>query len=217
MTQRQHPENDDRNPDSAIEAEIEESAKTDAANADTDDSAEFDAVDTEPNQTGEEFAALSHEELIDKLSESLDQITEMKDGYLRARAEMENVRRRAENEVSTARKFAIESFAAELLNVLDSLDQASKVELDEGAGDAVVKMKEGLELTLKQFDTVMGKFSVTEVEAGPGVKFDPDHHQAISMIPTTDVPADHIVDVVQKGYLLKERLLRPAMVVVSNS
>ena len=116
-----------------------------------------------------------------------------------------------------ARKYAIEGFAQELLGVRDSLDRASSVAFDEGAGEAVEKMKEGLGLTLKQLDIAMARFAVVEVEAGPGVRFDPERHQAISTTPSAEIEADHIVSVVQKGFLLKERLLRPAMVVVASA
>ncbi len=142
--------------------------------------------------------------------------SEMKDGFLRAKAEMENIRRRTQKEVVSARKYAIEGFAQELLNVFDSLDQAAQVELGQESSEAVEKMKEGLGLTLKQMEAVMNKFAVTEVEAGPGVKFDPEHHQAISMIESDQVESNHIIDVMQKGFLLKDRLLRPAMVVVAS-
>ena len=129
---------------------------------------------------------------------------------------MENIRRRSQNEIQSARKYAVEGFAQELLSVKDSLDQAAQVELSDAAGEAVIKMKEGLELTLKQLETALSKFAVEEVEAAPGVKFNPEHHQAISMVPSEDVPSDHIVSVMQKGFLLKDRLLRPAMVVVAS-
>ena len=140
----------------------------------------------------------------------------MKDSVLRARAEVENIRRRSRNEVVAAHKYAIEGFAQELLGVKDSLDRASTVELDESAGEAVRQMKEGLGLTLKQLDIAMAKFAVVEVEAAPGIRFDPERHQAISTAHSDEVGADHIVTVVQKGFLLKERLLRPAMVVVAT-
>jgi molecular chaperone GrpE len=164
----------------------------------------------------DDLASLSPTELADALMAARSQINEMKDSFLRAKAEMENIRRRSQNEVVSARKYAIEGFAQELLNVFDSLDQAAQVELAEGAVEAVVKMKEGLGLTLKQMESVMNKFAVTEVEAGPGVKFDPEQHQAISMVVSDQVESNHIINVMQKGFLLKDRLLRPAMVVVAS-
>jgi len=177
---------------------------------------ELESVENEAGGTDQDMDGLSVEELVEALSQSRAEVQEMKDGYLRAKAEMENIRRRSQNEVTSARKFAIEGFASELLNVKDSLDQASMVELDESDLGALEKMKEGLSLTLKQLDSAMTKFAVVEVEAGPGVKFDPEQHQAISMIPSETIESNHIVDVMQKGFMLKDRLLRPAMVVVAS-
>jgi molecular chaperone GrpE len=156
------------------------------------------------------------EDIREALVDARERIKEMEEGHLRAQAEVENIRRRSQNEIVSARKFALEAFTRELLVVKDSLDQAANVELEEGESEAVVRMQEGLDLTLKQLDKVLEKFDVVEVEAGPGVKFNPDHHQAISLIATDDVPSDHIVNVMQKGFLLKDRLLRPAMVVVAS-
>lgn len=170
---------------------------------------------TGADDDADNFAALSPRELIEHLNEANAETARMKDRLLRARAEVENIRRRSQNEIVVARKFAIEGFAQELLGVKDSLDRASSVELDEGAGEAVQQMKEGLGLTLKQLDIAMARFAVAEVEAGPGIRFDPERHQALSTVPSGDIAAGHIVTVVQKGFLLKERLLRPAMVVVA--
>ncbi len=184
---------------------------------------ESESIDAErqdaasPEGEAEEFGEDSREDLIEKLIAARERIAEMKNGYVRARADVENIRRRSQNEIVSARKYALEKFAQELLGVLDSLDQASKVEMDETASESVVKMKEGLELTLKQFVTAMEKFGITEVEAGSGMKFNPDVHQAISMAPTDEVEPDHILSVMQKGFLLKDRLLRPAMVVIAQS
>jgi molecular chaperone GrpE len=153
---------------------------------------------------------------VETLRSRLEELEDMKDGFLRAKAEMENIRRRSQNEIVSVRKFAIEGFAQELLNVRDSMDQASMVELREEESEAVVKMKEGLELTVKQLDSVLIKFGVSEVEADIGVKFDPELHQAISMVESAEVDSNHIIAVMQKGFMLKGRLLRPAMVVVAS-
>ena len=163
-----------------------------------------------------EAESSEEDQLPSELEAARAEVEELKDNALRVRAEMENIRRRAQNEVVSARKFAIEGFAQELLNVKDSLDQAALVELSDNESEAVVKMQEGLALTLKQLDSVLGKFSVNEVEAGEGVKFDPELHQAISMVASDTVDSDHIISVMQKGFTLKERLLRPAMVVVAS-
>ena len=163
----------------------------------------------------------SREDLMEKLVAAHSQIDELKDGYIRAKAEMENIRRRSQNEMISARKYAIEGFAQELLSVVDSLDQATRVEMDKPNGEAAINMKEnmkqGLELTLKQFDKVMEKFGVIAVEAEPGVKFNPEVHQAISVVASDEVEPEHIVNVMQKGFSLKDRLLRPAMVVIAKS
>ena len=123
------------------------------------------------------------EELGARLLTAESQLAELQDGYVRARAEVENIQRRSRNEIIAARKFAVEGFARELLSVLDSLDQASKVELDEAAGEAVARMREGLALTLKQFEQALDKFGVAAVDAEPGGRFDPQCHQAVSMVP----------------------------------
>jgi len=174
-----------------------------------------------PDETADQTpnAAPSAEMSVDELRAQLESTqaenAAMKDRLLRAKAEVENIRRRSQNEIAAARKFAIEGFAKELLEVKDNLDRAAAVELDAGAGAAVQQMKEGLGLTLKQLDLALARFAVSEVEAAPGVKFDPQRHQAVSATPSAEVAADHIVTVVQKGFALRERLLRPAMVVVA--
>ncbi len=136
------------------------------------------------------------------------------DRFLRAKAEMDNVRKRAEADVAATRKYAIERFAGEIIAVRDSLDLARMVELPKDGNPAVQKMHEGLELTLKLLDGIFQKFGLTLVDP-KGQKFDPERHQAISMVNSAEVPPNHVVSVVQKGYLLNDRLLRPAMVVVA--
>jgi molecular chaperone GrpE len=140
----------------------------------------------------------------------------LRDDFLRAKAEAENARKRAQTEISNARRFAIEGFAGELLNVRDSLDLARAVDLKEG--DSVVeRMTEGLDLTLRQMDSVFERFSIYEITPEVGDKMDPEAHQAMSLIETADVPPNHIFQVVQKGYRLNERLLRPARVLVAKA
>ena len=181
---------------------------------------EVDAVENSSDETDQEgreaYANDSWDEVVEKLVAAKGQIHEMQDGFIRAKADVENIQRRSQNEMINARKFAIEGFAQELLSVVDSLDQASKVEIDSSASDGVVKMQEGLNLTLKQMSKVMEKFGVVAVEADSGIKFDPALHQAISMVDSDEVESGHIVDVMQKGFSLKDRLLRPAMVVIAN-
>jgi molecular chaperone GrpE len=153
---------------------------------------------------------------VDMLRTELDaariDATEHKDKFLRAKAEMENMR--AELDVAAAHKYGIERFASEIVAVRDSLDLASTVELA-NSPDAIQKMHEGLELTLKVLDGIFEKFGVTLINP-KGEKFDPNRHQAISAVESNETPANNVVSVVQKGYLLHDRVLRPAMVVVSK-
>ena len=135
------------------------------------------------------------------------------DKFMRATAELENVRRRAERELEAARKFALERFVAELLPVRDSLELGV-----DAAGDGqaeTAKLHEGMRLTLKMLGDAMQKFGVERVDP-QGQPFDPNLHQALSVQPRDDVPANTVVVVVQKGYTLNGRLVRPAMVMVSR-
>ena len=157
---------------------------------------------------------------IDQLRAELEnaraEATENLDRFLRAKAEAENTRRRAEADVTAAHKYALDRFAAEIISVRDSLDLARMVELPKETSPAVHKMHEGLDLTLKLMDSVFQKFGVTLLDP-KGQKFDPERHQAISMVESVEVPPGHVVSVVQRGYLLNDRLLRPAMVVVARA
>ena len=157
---------------------------------------------------------------IDQLRAELEQARteagENLDRFLRAKAEAENIRRRAEADVTAAHKYALDRFAAEIISVRDSLDLARMVELPKDTSPAVQKMHEGLDLTLKLLASVFQKFGVTLLDP-KGQKFDPERHQAISMVESVEVPPGHVVNVVQKGYLLNDRLLRPAMVVVARA
>ncbi|MDR2626155.1 MAG: nucleotide exchange factor GrpE [Zoogloeaceae bacterium] len=134
---------------------------------------------------------------------------ELQDNWLRAKAETENVRRRAQEEIAKAHKFGIEKFASELLTVKDSLEAALASE-KQTADD----LRGGVELTLKQLVAAFEKSALKEINP-LGEKFDPHLHQAIQMI-ASDREANHIAQVLQKGYLLAERVLRPAMVLVSS-
>jgi molecular chaperone GrpE len=131
------------------------------------------------------------------------------DAWLRAKAETENVRRRAQEDIAKASKFAVERFAGELLAVKDSLEAALAIETP-----SVESMKSGTELTLKQLVSAFEKAKLTELNP-LGEKFDPNFHQAISML-DSEQEANTVVTVLQKGYLLAERVLRPALVIVSK-
>ena len=171
-----------------------------------------------PGQPGD--APLAENELAalrEELEQARNEAVENRDKYLRAAAEVENTRRRADNDVANARKFAVEGFAGELLNVRDSLELARTVEISAEDTAAMEKMKEGLDLTLKQMDSVFARFQVEEVSPEPGDKLDPERHQAMTTQESSDVPPNHILAVVQKGYLIHDRLLRPAMVIVARA
>jgi len=131
------------------------------------------------------------------------------DAWLRAKAEADNIRKRAQTEIASAHKFAIENFASELLAVKDSLEAALTTE--SATADS---LKSGVELTLKQLQSVFDKFNVVEI-APAGQKFDPHYHQAISMVEAEAEP-NTVVQVLQKGYLLHERVIRPALVTVAK-
>jgi len=202
--------------DSAESTVHSDSATAESPTADKSPSPDT-AADSE-SPAGETVAdtVTTVDELRAQLEAAQDESAQFKDAMLRAKAEAENTRRRAQDEVVKTRKFAIEGFAKELLEVKDNLDRAAAVALDDGAGEAVRQMKEGLGLTRKQLDAALARFAVVEVEAAPGRKFDPARHQAVSTAPAADIAPDHIVEVVQKGFILRdERLLRPAMVVVA--
>jgi molecular chaperone GrpE len=164
--------------------------------------------DLEPGSESQQL----HAELEQARAEAAENL----DRFIRARAETENVRKRAEADVAAAHKYGIERFAAEIIAVRDSLELARTVELPPDSSTAVQKMHEGLDLTLKLMDSVFQKFGLTQVDPR-GQKFDPERHQAISMVVSAEVPPNHVVNVVQKGYLLNDRLLRPAMVVVAQA
>ncbi len=144
-----------------------------------------------------------------EIAELNQKLTEMQDNYLRAKAEGENIRRRAAEDVSKAHKFAIESFAEHLVPVTDSLYAALNAE----AVDAKA-FKEGLEITLKQLLSAFEKGRMTEINPAVGDKFDPHHHQAIASVPS-DQEANTVVSVLQRGYSIADRILRPALVTVS--
>lgn len=133
---------------------------------------------------------------------------------LRTQAEMENTRRRAERDVENAHKYALERFAQELLPVKDSLELG--LAAISGDDETIVRLKEGSELTLKMLTSVMEKFGIKAVDP-LGEPFNPDLHQAISMQPSTEYGPNTVMSVMQKGYLLNDRLIRPALVVVAKA
>lgn len=156
----------------------------------------------------EEFEALQRD-----LDQALAKADEHWKLYLSAHAEMENLRKRTERDVQNAHKFALERFFGELLPVRDSLELGLAVA--NGTVD-VAQLREGVELTLKQLAAAMEKFGVREVNP-VGIKFNPVEHEAMAMLPTDQAEPNTVVQVVQKGYLLNERLIRPAKVIVAQA
>ncbi|BDW11954.1 protein GrpE [Polynucleobacter sp. SHI8] len=150
----------------------------------------------------------SHEQQLIQLNQLL---SESKDAFLRAKAEVENVRRRAADDIAKAHKFAIESFAEHLLPVMDSMHAALQHHNED-----LNKLKEGVELTLKQLSGALEKGKIVEINPEVGAKFDPHLHQAISTV-ESELEANTVVTVLQKGYLIADRVLRPALVMVSQA
>ena len=171
-------------------------------------SAEFSQPDAAPQQ-GEQ-ARTGEPPLEEQLARAESSLTEMQDSFLRAKAEVENIRRRAQEELANAHKYANDDFARALLPVKDSLEMALMVETP-----SVESLREGVDMTLKQMSSAFEKNRVTEVNPKLGDRFDPDRHQAISVVPSTQ-PPNTVVNVLQKGYLIADRLLRPALVAVAQ-
>ena len=168
------------------------------------------------NGNGPSVPAATEDALQAQLKAAEAELADARDKFLRARADVENARRRAEIDVASAHKYAIERFAGEIINVRDSLELARSVDIKQESQTAVQKMHEGLDLTLKLMDDVFRKFGISIVDP-KGEKFDPARHHAISVVDSTEVPASHVVSVMQKGYLLQDRVVRPALVVVARA
>lgn len=149
-------------------------------------------------------------ELEAKLAEAQAKAAEMQDAFLRSKAEVENMRRRAQEDIAKAHKFAIENFAEAMVPVKDSLEMALKIDTP-----SVEALKEGVEMTLKQLKSAFEKNRLMEVAPQAGEKLDPMKHQAISTVPA-DQEANTVVTLLQKGYTIADRLLRPALVTVSQ-
>ncbi|MFN3789212.1 nucleotide exchange factor GrpE [Massilia sp.] len=145
-------------------------------------------------------------ELEAQLSATEAKLAEMHDAFMRAKADAENIRRRAQEDVSKAHKFAIESFAEAMVPVRDSLEMALKVE-----SQTVEAIREGVEMTLKQLTAAFEKNRLVEVMPQAGEKLDPNKHQAVAVVPS-EQEANTVVAVLQKGYMIADRLLRPAIV-----
>ncbi|MEX8498394.1 nucleotide exchange factor GrpE [Leptothrix ochracea] len=168
-------------------------------------------TETHPTET-----AIPATEIVDdfpaRVAELEAKNAQMADAYLRSKAEVENIRRRAEEEIAKSRKFAVESFAESLLPVKDSLEAAIA---NQATGKvASEQVLEGVQLTLRQLVQALERNKVLEINPPVATKFDPKQHQAISVVPAEQDP-NTVVSVLQKGYLIADRVLRPALVTVS--
>tara|TARA_R110001599_G_scaffold64023_3_gene179048 strand:- start:675329 stop:675877 length:549 start_codon:yes stop_codon:yes gene_type:complete len=162
-------------------------------------------------QTAEAAAeTVSQLTLEEQLAAAQNQVAELQDSFLRAKADAENLRRRAQEDVARAHKFAIESFAEAMVPVKDSLEMALQIETP-----SVESLKQGVEMTLRQLSSAFEKGRLVEVMPQPGEKLDPMRHQAMSMVASDQEP-NTVVAVLQKGYLISDRLLRPALVTVAQ-
>ena len=148
-------------------------------------------------------------ELEAALAESRAKGAELADQFLRAKADAENARRRAEDEIAKARKFAVEAFAESMLPVIDSLEAGLALQQA-----TVEQIREGAQATLRQLVAALERNKVVAIQPEPGTRFDPHAHQAISMVPAAQEP-NTVVSVLQKGYSIAERVMRPALVTVA--
>ncbi len=174
---------------------------------------ESDEVEVEAEEQME-AEEVSVDVLQKQLKQAEKKAAENWDKAVRTMAEMENLKRRTQKDLENAHKYGLEKFAKELLSVIDSLElgiQASTSDAPE-----VVSLREGSELTIKQFESVFAKFNIEAIDP-QGQPFNPEMHQAMTMQPSADVDANTVLNVFQKGYVLNGRLIRPAMVVVSQA
>jgi len=190
-------------------AENKNVEQEDELESDTLDQVEGELVDEEVELVEE----TSEEDLFSKIDELKEAKAQAEDKLIRSHAEMENLRRRHQKELENAHKYSVEKFANELLAVIDSLEMGLQAANQDDAD--IEKIKEGSKLTLKMFTQMFEKFDIEMVNP-EGEKFDPDFHQAMGMQPTKGFKPNMVVAVMQKGYKIAGRLLRPAMVMVSK-
>ncbi|VAX06051.1 Heat shock protein GrpE [hydrothermal vent metagenome] len=153
-------------------------------------------------------------DMVESLQQAEAKLADSQDQMLRLKAEMENLRRRSTREVENAHKYALERFVQDLLPVIDSLEMGRDASMAEGA--TLEKLQEGTDLTLKMLLSTIEKFGIKAVHP-EGEAFDPELHQAMTMLESSEHAPNTVMNVMQKGYLLNERLVRPAMVVVSKA
>jgi molecular chaperone GrpE len=195
----------------------DEELKADSENPEPGDQAQLDSAEEPIAEMVEDIA-----EAVEDLAEAEitldtlhDELSQAKDAALRAQAEAQNARRRSEQDVERARKYALERFSGDLLTVVDNLERAA--EAAAGSEEEAVKpIAEGVNLTLKSMLDVLGKYHIETIDP-MGEPFDPKLHQAMTMVPNPDMEPNTVMDVMQRGYSLSGRLLRPAMVIVSKA
>lgn len=183
----------------------------DVVSAESGDQARQPVETTE--ETLEADGEASHEELSLMLEDSRSKADEHWNAYLRSQAELDNLQKRSARDLSNAHKFAVEKFVMELLPVHDSMEMGVNAANEENT--EVSNLKEGMNLTLKMFSDVMEKFNIQAI-CPEGEKFNPELHQAMSMQEVKGAEPNTVLTVVQKGYLLNDRLVRPAMVIVTK-
>ena len=195
---------------SPIDEQQADTAANEQADVVADESTE--APVSESDASEEQNDQVDAETLAQELAAAVAEIESLKDQMLRIQAEAQNVRRRAEQDVEKAHKFGVEKFANEMLPIVDSLERAIEVFGDD---EALKPMREGVEMTMKMFLSGLEKFKMEQVSP-LGETFDPALHQAMSMVEAPDAEANSVIAVMQKGYTLHGRLVRPAMVVVAK-
>ena len=192
------------------EQEVELNEEVTQMEADVEAAVEAAEQHAEQEQSTEAEIAMLYAEL----ETAKQTIADQKDSVVRAAADVDNMRRRAAQDVEKAHKFALEKFANELLPVIDNLERA--IEFSDKENETLKPLLEGIDMTVKSFNDAVAKFGV-EIVNPQGEQFNPDFHQAMSIQPSNDVTPNTVLAVMQKGYTLNGRLLRPAMVMVSKA
>ncbi len=180
------------------------------------------ATDTTENtgqidpQAEEEALLQAEDDLAEQIKQAEQKAEENWELLLRTRAEMENLRRRTEKDLENAHKFALEKFVSELLPILDSMEMGLNVDTTDNPEATIKGLKEGIEMTVNMMKKAFDKFNIQVIDP-LNEKFDPELHQAMSMQPSDEVEPNTVIAVMQKGYTLNDRLVRPAMVMVSKA
>ena len=194
--------------------------KAELANSDQDQAKikteeDSDLQESSAEEKGvEEQADFTLEEVLEKLAEEKEGAARARDDLLRVQAEMQNMRRRTEQDIEKAHKYGQEKFSTELLTVMDNLERALAAASDH-EDETVKAIYEGVDLTLKSFTDCFNRFHIGSVDP-MGEPFDPQLHQAVTILENSDVEPNTVIEVMQKGYTLHGRVIRPAMVVVSK-